>query len=66
MRCLAGARACPPEDGGGAWGCAELAEVVADPKHERTAELTEWLGDEFDPEHFNPAETNVLLGCLPV
>lgn len=40
---------CPPEDCGGPFGYAELLDAIADPKHERHAELTEWIGDEFDP-----------------
>jgi len=41
---------CPPEDCGGPFGYAELLEAITDPKHERHAELTEWVGDDFDPE----------------
>jgi Plasmid pRiA4b ORF-3-like protein len=41
---------CPPEDCGGPFGYAELLDAIADPKHERHAELTEWIGDGFDPE----------------
>lgn len=41
---------CPPEDCGGPWGYAELLEVIKNPKHERHAELTEWIGDNFDPD----------------
>jgi hypothetical protein len=33
--CVAGARACPPEDVGGAWGYADFVEAMADPGHER-------------------------------
>src|SRR5215470_3469784 len=40
---------CPPEDCGGPWGYAEFLEAITDPKHERHAELTEWIGDDFDP-----------------
>jgi hypothetical protein len=41
---------CPPEDCGGPWGYAELLEAIGDPKHERHADLTEWIGDDFDPD----------------
>jgi hypothetical protein len=40
---------CPPEDCGGPWGYAELLAAIKDPRHERHAELTEWIGDHFDP-----------------
>ena len=46
---------CPLEDCGGRWGYAEMLEAIADPKHERHAELTEWIGDDFDP-HADQAE----------
>ena len=51
-RCLDGARACPPEDCGGPGGYAELLQALADPKHERHEELTEWA-DGFEPEAFD-------------
>jgi hypothetical protein len=38
------------EDCGGPWGYADLLEAIKDPKHERHAELTEWIGDDFDPD----------------
>jgi hypothetical protein len=41
---------CPPEDCGGPWGYAELLDAIKDPKHERHAELTEWIGEGFNPE----------------
>jgi len=59
--CLAGARACPPEDIGGIWGYAEFLEAMADSKHERHEELIEWHGDQFDPEQFDLGEVNQLL-----
>jgi hypothetical protein len=40
---------CPPEDCGGPWGYGELLEAIKDPEHERYAELTEWIGNDFDP-----------------
>jgi hypothetical protein len=53
--CLAGERACPPEDCGGPWGYADFLDALADPDHERHEELEEWLGGPFDPEAFDPA-----------
>jgi len=41
---------CPPEDCGGPWGYAELLEAIKDPKHERHKDLTEWIGNDFDPD----------------
>jgi hypothetical protein len=52
--CLAGKRACPPEDCGGIWGYQELLQIIADPTHERHAEMIEWLGEPFDPQKFDP------------
>ena len=40
---------CPPEDIGGPWGYGEFLEAIADPKHVRHTELTEWIGEVFDP-----------------
>ena len=53
-RCLAGERACPPEDCGGIWGYESLLEIMKDPEHEEYEERMEWLGGEFNPEKFNP------------
>jgi Plasmid pRiA4b ORF-3-like protein len=41
---------CPPEDVGRPWGYAELLAAIDDPKHERHAELGDWIGDDFDPK----------------
>ena len=48
-RLIAVSGRCPPEDCGGPWGYTELLEAIKDSKHERHAELTEWIGDDFDP-----------------
>ena len=29
---------------------------IKDPKHQRHAELSEWIGDDFDPNAFNAYE----------
>lgn len=51
--CLAGARACPPEDCGGAWGYGGFLEAIGDPSHEEHEQLLEWVGGSFDPEAFD-------------
>jgi hypothetical protein len=58
---LGGARACPPEDCGGSWGYEHLLEVLADPHHSEHKGLLEWLGDPYDPDAFDLAETNANL-----
>lgn len=59
--CLAGERACPPEDCGGVWGYDELLETISDPNHEDYEEMMEWLGGKFDPEAFNMEQVNQSL-----
>jgi hypothetical protein len=48
--CVDGARACPPEDCGGAPGYEHLLAVLADPADPEHAEQLERVGGEFDPE----------------
>ena len=57
-RCVAGARACPPEDCGGFYGYERLCAALAhpDPRDEEAEELLEWLGDDFDPEAFDAGQ----------
>lgn len=59
--CIAGARACPPEDCGGVWGYAELLEVTSDPSHPEHEEMLEWIAEDFDPERFDIAEVNAII-----
>ncbi|MCK4626638.1 MAG: plasmid pRiA4b ORF-3 family protein [Phycisphaerae bacterium] len=59
--CLAGKKACPPEDCGGVWGYYELLETIADHEHEQHEEMLEWLGGEFDPDAFDLEEVNTVL-----
>jgi len=54
-RLLEGAQACPPEDIGGPYSYLEFLEAIADPAHERHAELREWWGGSFDPAEFDEA-----------
>jgi hypothetical protein len=62
--CLAGARACPPEDCGGTWGYADLMKARKRPHVPKNAERLEWLGD-YDPEHFDLEEVNRFLRPAP-
>ncbi len=60
-RCMAGARACPPEDCGGVGGYEDLLAIIADPKHEQHQEMMTWLGEPFDPEAFDVWKTDAAL-----
>jgi len=59
--CIAGARACPPEDCGGVWGYQEFLQAVGDPSHPEHEEMLEWIGGPFDPESFEVTEVNKRL-----
>jgi Plasmid pRiA4b ORF-3-like protein len=48
-RYLDGESRCPPEDVGGPWGYAEFLAAIADPNHDRHAELLDWCSGRFDP-----------------
>ena len=59
--CLAGKRACPPEDCGGIWGYGELLETIRDPLHEDYDRMMKWLGGSLDPEEFDLEWVNQVL-----
>lgn len=61
-KCLGGGRNCPVEDSGGPFGYLNMLEVLANPSHPEYAEMSEWIGDDFDPEEFFLEEVNLLLG----
>jgi len=61
-RCLAGKRACPPEDVGGVWGYEQFLEAIANPDDEEHDDLLQWAGGEFDPEAFDVERTDAALG----
>jgi hypothetical protein len=69
-RCLAGRRACPPEDCGGIWGYQELLEILTDPGHPEHGNRLEWLGlssvQEFDPTTVDLANINQNLSKLAI
>jgi hypothetical protein len=52
-RCIAGRRACPPEDIGGVPRYEHALAVLADSSHPEHQELHEWLGGPFDSERFD-------------
>lgn len=61
--CLAGERACPPEDSGGVKGYAALLQQITKPHRESTTRLLPGDG-RFDPEAFDVNQTNVALQAL--
>lgn len=52
---------CPPEDIGGPPGYEELFAALADPGHDRYAELREWVGEDFDPHVVDVAHISQML-----
>lgn len=66
-RCIAGKRACPPEDCGGVDGYAELLYILANPEHQQYQDKKEWMEEmgleDFDPEKFDVNSTSASLGA---
>jgi hypothetical protein len=62
--CVAGERACPPEDVGGPEGYAELLVALGDPDHPRHPALRDWVAGGYDPEAFDPDRASTLLRRL--
>ena len=62
--CVGGAQACPPEDCGGWWGYAELVNTLKSGSDEQRDEMIEWLGGDYDPDHFDLAGVNAALSPL--
>ena len=52
---------CPPADGGGPRGSANMHDIAKDPEHENYWQIIEWLGDDFDPTLFNLKQVNRQL-----
>jgi trans-aconitate methyltransferase len=59
--CLAGQRACPPEECGGIWEYTNLLEVLKNPRHPDYREILEDFGGDFDPEAFDLTRINRAL-----
>jgi hypothetical protein len=64
LRCIGGARACPPEDCGGPPGYYQLLVALSDPTHEDHDEMLEWVGGKFEPDAFDIAAVNRALKRL--
>jgi hypothetical protein len=55
-RCIAGKRACPPEDAGGVPGYTYKLDILKHPRSKYHKETLEWMGEDFDPEYFRPED----------
>jgi hypothetical protein len=61
-RCIAGERACPPEDCGGVSGYYDLIKILKNPKHREYSDYIDWLEGHaknyhpYDPDHFSPED----------
>ena len=58
--CVEGERACPPEDVGGVYGYEEYLEAMADFKHKRHREFSDWNGP-FDAEAFDASVATMRM-----
>jgi hypothetical protein len=58
--CTDGKRACPPDDCGGVSGYFEMLEALEYSDHPEHETALEWLGEDYDPEHFNPEDVVFL------
>lgn len=61
LLCLAGERACPPEDVGGVPGYLEFCEALQCPEHEEHESYMEWSGGDYDSECFDVNAVNMEL-----
>jgi hypothetical protein len=63
--CLAGERACPPEDCGGVQGYYETLECLRNPRHPEYEDTKTWIesmaGGPFDPDTFDIEAVNAVL-----
>jgi hypothetical protein len=62
-RCVAGGRACPPEDVGGIYSYNEIAAALrGEPDAEPLdPELVDWLPEDFDPDRFDPDQADAAV-----
>ena len=62
--CLAGSRACPPEDVGGIGRYDDFLEAIANPAHPEHDDFAGWIGGIFDSEAFDLNGINQKLHQL--
>jgi len=51
--CIAGERACPPEDCGGDHGYYEMLKTLSEPENEGYEDMRTWVGKNWDSERFD-------------
>jgi hypothetical protein len=56
--CVAGARACPPEDVGSSHGYQNFLDAISNPRHDEHEDYVVWIGGAFDPEGFDINSVN--------
>ena len=56
--CTAGKRASVPEDSGGVGGYMYMLEILKDPSNPEYEDTREWIGEDFDPEYFDPKDVS--------
>ncbi|PPK84118.1 pRiA4b ORF-3-like protein [Neolewinella xylanilytica] len=59
--CIAGERACPPEDIGGVAAYNDMIEILNQPDHPDYEEMAGWLTQDFHPDAFNIDQANLRL-----
>lgn len=59
--CISGKRRCPPEDSGGVGGYYYMLSVLQDPKDSDHAHISEWMGENIDPDEFSVDAVNRRL-----
>ncbi len=57
-RCIAGERACPPENCAGIYGYQQFLEAIMDPGHKSHEDFLQWAGADVEPERFSPNEVH--------
>ena len=62
--CTGGEGACPPEDCGGPGGFADLKDLLAGPPSPEREEMRAWVGEDYDPAHFDLAAANAATASV--